>query len=227
MAKGKYRLSFLLVCLLLILFIYPIFERHQEAGKILALFFTAVLVSGVYAISENNRKILIASIILCTPAVLLIWLDQFVPSDFSGDFILDVVTNISMAIFTFFTAGCILSYIMRVRRVTSDILAGAACTYLLFGVSWGILYLLLEQIVPGSFSAGVTPGVSINDWSIFNYYSFTTLTTLGYGDITPITSRAQSLAILEAATGVLFIALLISRLVGVYITQNIKRAEEK
>lgn len=229
MLRIKYKLCLLLICLALIIFIYPIFEKSQEAGKLLGVFFTAVLVSAVYAISENNRKIFFISLILAISAVTLFWLDQFYPKSFKGQLTVDILSNASMVIFTFFTAGCILAHIMRTKKVTSDILAGAACTYLLFGISWGMLYSLVEQVMPGSFSVGLestTRVITSHDWSVFNYFSFITLTTLGYGDITPVTSRAQSLAILESVTGVLFVALLVSRLVGVYITQNIKREEE-
>ena len=88
-----------------------------------------------------------------------------------------------------------------------------------------MLYALVEIVMPGSFA--VKGGLSANiitEWSTFNYFSFTTLTTLGYGDITPMTERAQSLAILEAITGVLFMALLISRLVGLYIYHSHKES---
>jgi len=228
MIKTERKLFLLLVCLVIILFIYPLIGKFDESTKLMALFYTAVLISAVYALSGNNRRTIALSIALAAPAVILIWADEFYPNKAWGNHLLDVLANISLFLFTFFAAGCVLAYIMRAKKVTSDILAGAACTYLLFGISWGMVYSLLDLVAPGSFLVeGAVREASAGTWSLFNYYSFVTLTTLGYGDITPLTERAQSLAILESVTGVLFVALLISRLVGVYISQNIRKEEGK
>jgi len=218
--RGKGAFFYLLASLLFILFAYPIFEQSLWAGKILVVFFTVVLVAGVYVATRGSRGRFIISLSLAIPTVMVLWTDQFVSKQGSWAFYLDVVSYSLVVIFTFYTAVCVLLHIMKARQVNADILAGAACAYLLLGLSWGILYSLVELAQPGSFMfAEYMPNVASRDWSIFNYYSFTTLTTLGYGDIIPVTSRAQSFAILEAITGVLFTALLISRLVGMYLYQ--------
>jgi hypothetical protein len=158
---------------------------------------------------------LFVSIFLAVPAVVLIWFNQFFTNE-----ILNFLTLVFPVFFSFFTMFCIVSFLMRARKVTSDILAGAASAYLLIGISWGLMYMLLEVADPGSFTVNISVGTDIlKKWSTFNYYSFTTLTTTGYGDITPLSSRAQSLALLEMVFGVLFTALLISRLVGMYLYQ--------
>lgn len=111
----------------------------------------------------------------------------------------------------------IISHILGHEEVVSDTLFGAACVYLLLGLVWMVAYTLLERVHPGSFhfnSVDAASGVpAVFD---FLYYSFVTLTTLGYGDVTPLTPRARSLAVLEAIVGVLFVAVLIARLVGLY-----------
>ncbi|RLC67573.1 MAG: two pore domain potassium channel family protein [Chloroflexi bacterium] len=213
--KKRGNLFYLLLSLLFLLLAYPSIERFAVAGKILALFFSFVLVAGIYAVSGHNRTKVIISFILAVPAIAIIWFDQFFASK-----MLDIATFTLLVLFSFFTMGCIVSYLLSAKRVTKDILAGAASAYLLMGISWSMLCGLLELIIPGSFAVNEAIGVdALSRWSTFNYYSFTTLTTLGYGDITPITSRAQSFAILESVMGVLFTALLISRLVGMYLYQ--------
>ncbi|MFC1548550.1 ion channel [Candidatus Omnitrophota bacterium] len=224
--KGKGKFFYLLASLLFILFAYPIFERSFWAGKILALFFTGVLVAGVYVVSGESRIKFKISLILAIPTVIFLWTDQFLPIDFAWDLIADVVSYTLLVLFTFFTAISVLLYVIKAKKVVADVLAGAACVYLLFGLSWGMLYALLERVTPGSFIFGEAIKMgTLLDWPVFNYYSFTTLTTLGYGDITPVSSRAQSFAILEAITGVLFTALLVARLVGMYLFQLREREE--
>lgn len=125
--------------------------------------------------------------------------------------------------FYVFAAGLIMAHVFSTEDVAADTLFGAASVYLLLGLVWTLAYTLLERIQPGSFSLSAAPtatdGAAIFDYL---YYSFATLTTLGYGDITPLTAEARSLAILEAVTGVLYVAVLIARLVGMY-----GRAESK
>jgi hypothetical protein len=80
---------------------------------------------------------------------------------------------------------------------------------------WGLCFYLLEQAQPGSFLIGEQQ----TDPSHFIYYSFVTMSTLGYGDITPISSPARSLSVLTAVVGQFYIAVLIARLVGMHIAQ--------
>lgn len=83
---------------------------------------------------------------------------------------------------------------------------------------WAFVYSLMESIHPGSFS--IAEGQINAGRSLYVYYSFVTLTTLGYGDITPMTAPANSISILEAIIGKLFLAILIARLVGIHIAQS-------
>ena len=99
----------------------------------------------------------------------------------------------------------------------------AACAYLLIGIIWADVYAILENIVPGSFTTGgiqlaADPGAVIvtarEQLAHFSYFSLVTLSTLGYGDITPVTRPARALASTEAIFGQLYLAVLIARLVG-------------
>ena len=102
-------------------------------------------------------------------------------------------------------------------KITADTLYGVVCVYLLSGLTWSSLYTLIEVAQPGSFYVSSAQNMDqVINWSDLLFFSFATLTTLGYGDITPVTSVARSLALLEAVFGVLYNAILIARLVGLY-----------
>ncbi len=105
--------------------------------------------------------------------------------------------------------------IFKAVIITTETIVLAMCTYILLGTLWALLYIPVAVLIPDSFVFNAVPdSASLMDQ--LNYFSFVTLTTLGYGDILPVASIARSLAILESITGTLFIAVLISRLVGSY-----------
>ena len=100
------------------------------------------------------------------------------------------------------------------------------CIYLLLGVLWALVYSALELLAPESFTIMVAGGAGNEamrfraDQAIFPlYYSFITLTTLGYGDVVPSSPPARMLAALEAIMGQLYLAVLVARLVGLHIAQ--------
>lgn len=218
----EHKISFynLLCSLLFILLIYPFSEGRPIASLIFALFFSWLLISSLWAISPRRTYKVCLLIFFGIPSVALLWLDRHFNS-----FGLRVGDYLFMSVIIGWTIASMLNYIMRAGKVTGEILAGAGSVYLLIGIFWGIVNSLLYLLHPGSFAISeALSGGMHSSWPVFNYYSFTTLTTIGYGDITPVTARAQSFAIIEASMGVLFIALLISRLVGMYISQNVTNA---
>lgn len=113
----------------------------------------------------------------------------------------------------------LLRFIFAAHHVTRDVLIAGVTVYLLLGTIFIPIYTQLEVLRPGSFGFNTALGDLENAstlWTRFLYFSYTTLTTLGYGDITPLTGPAQALAVTEAIIGVLYIAILMARLVGVY-----------
>jgi hypothetical protein len=98
--------------------------------------------------------------------------------------------------------------------MTADKLFGAASAYLMLGVLWMFLYALIGNFYPASFMvAGVVTTPEVID---FLYFSFTVLTSTGFGDIVPVTRQARAICVLEQLAGALFVAILIARLAGVY-----------
>ena len=112
------------------------------------------------------------------------------------------------------TIGYLLRYVFQRQVMTADKLYGAAAAYLMLGVLWGYLYAIANHLQPGSFAFGgavISPPLSD-----LLYFSFTVLTSTGFGDAVPVLRYARGLCVLEQLVGALFLAILIARLAGVY-----------
>ena len=113
----------------------------------------------------------------------------------------------------------------RIMRVNEDVLYGAVCIYMLIGGTFSMVFALIEGLLPGSFHTASTG--QLLTWHDFVYYSYATLTTLGYGDIVPASNHARAFAVLEAILGVMYLAVIISRLVGNFISQDVDQSQSK
>jgi voltage-gated potassium channel Kch len=109
-------------------------------------------------------------------------------------------------------------------NISAESIFGAICAYLLIGLAWGTLYAVIEVTNPGSFQASSELADALRSTetrqSVLVYYSFVTLTTVGYGDITPLSPAARTLAWLEAMMGQFYIAVLVAFLVGIRVSQG-------
>ncbi len=133
------------------------------------------------------------------------------------------IVQLFKIVYTFLIFYSIMRYILHSSPVTSDKIYGAICAYFLMGFMWADGFMLLHQIDPVSFKVPMEM-LSDKQWPI--YFSFTTLTTLGYGDISPQTTAARAYAVLEAAAGQIFLAVIIARLVALQIIHGNGRIEE-
>lgn len=204
------RFLFLLIAIILMFALRPFVEGVFRITYLMDIFFTVIYLSAVYAVSQK-RGIFIFAIFIALLTVVLLWLTRLTDISSFG-----IAGNIIGSLFFAFTAIMILSHLFREDRITGDMIMGAICVYFLFGLIWGYVYSTLETFQPGSFQM---PQEQLAQ-TAFTYYSYVTLTTLGYGDITPISAPARSLALLEAIAGQLYIAILIARLVGIHIAQS-------
>lgn len=211
------RFQFFLGALLLLFVVTPFLERSVSRDIVQSV----ILIFGVYAV-RTSRRVFVISLFLLVLTLAASWSTYFIQLEF--------LLHVGLvAYFAFFAivSVVILSHVFRARRVTPEIIAGAICVYLLIGAMWAIIFTMMEAVQPNSFSGGETQISSTNsevaqhvDLSHFSYYSFVTLTTLGYGEIAPLTPPARSLAALEAIVGQLFLAVLIARLVGLHIVSE-------
>ncbi len=212
---SKDRFLYLLISILCLLIFTPVFQGFVGIRILMNVFITAILISGTYAASKKIY-ITITAASLALPMLVSIWISHF------ADMPLLVFVGDCFGIaFTAFLVVVILSFIFREHEVTINVIYASIVVYLLIAIMWMFIYLVLESIHPGSFAAG--EGQIETGRPLFIYYSFVTITTLGYGDITPITDLANSFSFLEAVTGQLYIAILIARLVGIHIAQSMNR----
>jgi hypothetical protein len=110
----------------------------------------------------------------------------------------------------------LLSGILGKHTITHDTVQGSLAVYLLIGILWALLYRIVYVLKPSEFADTIYPGM----FPEFLYFSFTTLTTLGYGDISPVGPISRALTTLEAIAGPVFLTVLVSRLVGHYVSRS-------
>ena len=111
----------------------------------------------------------------------------------------------------------------NLKEITADTLFGAICGYLLIGLTWSFIYLLIASVDPTSFSIHMEHELIRSRIDHFIYYSFVTLTTTGYGDILATKSVARNFSWLEACIGQIYLAVWISQLVGLRLLQDTQK----
>ena len=205
------RFSFLLVSIVLFLILRPFMEDYVRISFLIEIFISAILLSGIYAVSEDRVSLFFA-LVTGVPALFIIWSFQIfkIPS-------LLLIHHICAALFFATATVIIVRHLINQKVVTVDLIWGAVCGYFFIGFMWSAIFSLLETFHPGSFKLGsqVVPNIDS-----FIYFSFVTLATLGYGDIVPLTEKAQSLAIIETVMGQMYLAVNIAALVAIRISQS-------
>ena len=211
----KGRCLYLMVALLALLLLHPYFPSGLVGQTLLLVLNSATLIAGVYAVSDTKRHMIIA-VAIGVPWFVLAWANLIL-----GGGTLALPTVIVMIVFYAFALVRVLAYVLRASPVTRDKIHGAISVYLLMGVSWASCYSLIHVLQPGAFLVDQAHNPDgVFQFADFVYFSFVTLTTLGYGEITPVSAQARSLAMMEAVSGVLYIAILVARLVGLYRPQD-------
>jgi hypothetical protein len=210
----RYRFGVLFVALLVTLAVPPLTSSSSLIRLLFSIAITAVLLSGLFAVSAEKKTFYIGLAVVI-PAVAANWAARL-----TMDAGLDAIGEALAMLFMFYLAWNILVHIIRARRVDANIIFAAVCVYLLIGFicafGFSILELLTEH--PLRYPSDLPAGLGFRK-TITLYYSFVTLTTLGYGDISPVSAAARSLAMLEAVTGQLVIVVLIARLIGLTTAQ--------
>ncbi len=197
---------FLLVFLLAFILVFPFFEQFRIGDILLVVIMTGLLISAVYNVSENSREVAI-TLLLLIPTALTSWANFFIPSRW-----VFLVQIVSVIIFLVYTQGIILRRVMQTRHVTENEIFSAVSVYIMIGLAYAFVYQFVELVIPGSFLFGSVG----RSFSSFMFFSFETLATVGFGDITVITPLARSVAILEMITGVMYLAIFIGVLVNAH-----------
>ena len=204
------RFLFLFISMVLMFVLRPFLTERVALGYLMEIFLLLIFLSAVYAVSQKRITLIIALLLVLLMEILQLF------SYLKDSPLLDTLSNILGGLLLAYTATIILFHLFREDRITGDMIMGAICLYFLMGLAWAFVYSTLEFFQPGSFQM---PQGTVNQ-ATFTYYSYVTLTTLGYGEITPISAPARSFALLEAMMGQLYLAVLIARLVGIHIAQS-------
>ena len=208
-----YRFSMvqLLIALAVLLISAPFVEELKGGHLILSVLFSLVLLAAVIAVAHRKRTLAIA-LVLAVPAITARWINNFRP-----DLVHPAVFLVLAVLLLAYVIGHLLRFILRAPVVTMEVLCASVAAYLMLGLMWTVAYWLVDQLTPGgAFSFNTSRGAqTMNGFTGF-YFSFITLSTVGYGDITPVSRAARWLAAMEAMTGLLYVAVLIARLVSVY-----------
>ena len=207
----RYRYAYLLATLSLLIIGRPFLP---DFGRNLVIVILALsLVTAAVTSATKRYQARVGVLMTCA-----IVASSLMPDDFMG---LNgaVISPALGVVYWAVTAILILRRIAtRTDRITADTINGAVCVYLLLGLGWSHAYALLEAVQPGSFTiAAEMAETTGHAFQRFIGYSFVTLTTLGYGNVVPLTPRGESLAIAEAIAGQLYITVLLARFVAMEI----------
>jgi voltage-gated potassium channel len=201
----------LLISLVVLFICAPFVEEIKGGDLIVTGLFSLVLLAGVLAVADQ-KHILVMAIVLVIPAIAGRWINHFRPDVVSATLFLTAAL-----ILIAFVVANLLRFVLRAPSVNVEVLCASIAAYLLLGLMWAMAYWLVDQLTPGgafSFNTNAGPQ-SMKGFTGF-YFSFITLSTVGYGDITPVSRTARWLAAMEAMTGLLYVAVLIARLVALY-----------
>jgi len=224
---ARYRFQLLLSALFILLLTYPLLHMlpipSNWSSNIASIFFSLVLLAAVLAVSQRR----ITGIIVLCVYVLTALLE--VISVYYKSSSLQIVDHSLSAIYLSGIIIIILYNMFYVAKITFDTICAALSVYLLMAVLWAVLYALVDAVSPGSFTfnSQIGSGTSVMYFDeklsmVPLYYSLVTITTLGYGDIVPVTPMASMLAAVEAVIGQFYLTVLVAWLVGMHISTSIR-----
>jgi voltage-gated potassium channel len=206
----------LLICLIVMILFFPILSFKRVLMK--NILFTAIVFFGTFSLDfvKRAQKILIAS---GTVTICLTWLDHFFPNQ-----TLDLVFFLSFFFFNLFIVVFMVRHIAKSKKVDATIIVNSINGYLLIGILGSALLAMAEILQKSLYHVDTGAinfaGGTARGFHDFLYFSFVTLTTLGYGDVTPISAFAKSVTVIIAVTGQLYLTILIAMLVGKFLSRT-------
>lgn len=204
----EYRLLVLLFVLIALIIFAPIAEQQGYGDELLPILLVLVIGASVNAAREHVSLSVLVVVVGLTAACLQLLRLVF------DQTIVEIGNEFAYLALMFLTTSLVLRNVLIVHASNFNTLCGAAAVYLLFGITWASSFNLIAQVYPGAFS-GLREGI-LQRWNDLMYFSFATLTTLGYGDVAPTNAFARIWSTLEAVTGTLYLTTLVARLVAIY-----------
>jgi hypothetical protein len=210
----------LLTSLLVLCIAAPALRGGPVKGALLDLVMSCIVLASIYATAPGRRSVVVG---LTLAVVALASHRMFVRHHYEALHVLNYVFLLSILAYASLT---ILSAVVRDPVVTVETIKGAVGVYLLIGLTWVYVFVLIDILFPGSFRIDPSPDEIAEGHIMVRrqlprllYFSFSTLTTLGYGDIVPLRGPAQTACYLEAVVGQIYLTVLVARLVGMHISQ--------
>jgi voltage-gated potassium channel Kch len=204
----KSRFLYIILAIMLVILISPYIRYTGTAGHLLTTLLTAMIpLTSFYALTADKKRAIII-LFIAAPFVILDAMSIF----FSSRLLLLAAISFGTILY-FYIIVLLVKNLLSHKVITADLIYCAISTYFLIGIMWATTYMVLEGIFPGSFSG-------VSEMPDLVYFSFVTLTTVGYGDISPQTILAKRLAIFEAAMGGIYLAVIVAMLVGRYMSMG-------
>ncbi len=191
--------------------------------------FADLTLAAIFAIalleSVRSRRHAVWAMVFGVPAIVARVFAAFLPDSNAVNTLILFIT----AVFTFFLIWNVLHDLAKEDRPTSERIYGALCAYIFIGFLFALVYAHIEHRSPGSFAVSDSLATKASNEEaellpVFTYYSFVTLTTLGYGDVSPVSEHARTLAWLEALLGQLYLAVMVAGFVAVHISERMKES---
>ncbi len=199
--------AILLVVQLVGLLLYPFIESTALARMGFGAFGIVVLIITTGMVRRTPGLTWISAI-AALPSVVMLWLQAV-----HGMTALLPWSSALEAFFYFYAAGSLIAYMLADRKATTDELFAAGATFTLLAWAFAHLFVLTQALVPGSFTAAISPGEP-RSWTELMFLSFALLSSTGIGDVVPVRPHARALASIEMFVGVIYLAAVVSRLIG-------------
>jgi hypothetical protein len=213
------RFAILLVLLAVLLAVPPILFGFGLSAAWFDALLTLVVLAAIQSLCFERRQRVFA-LLLGIPTIAIGLGGHALPAA-AGRWVL-FVGHLGAVLFLFGSAGLIVQSLFNSRSLTFDSIYGAICGYLFLGLAWAMSYSLIEVVEPGSFQ--ISPSLRTAGEAcppqVLTYYSFVTLTTVGYGDVTPISPATRTFAWIEAITGQFYLAIIVAGLVSMLAARN-------
>ena len=216
-SKGKF--IKLLISILLLLIGSAFLGATPLSGVVFCVLLNIVMLVFLVTIGQQ-RTVLMPGLVIVVPTIILSWVGYA-----TNSYSVLLGHDVLIVSFCIFAAYQVICDVLDDRQVTQDTILGAVCAYLLAALAWAYVYSMIQLVDAGSIcfvttNAGngkLLPGPS----SFYDdiYFSFVTMTTLGYGDLIPISAPARTAAYLQAVFGQFYLAVLVARLVALHIIQ--------
>ncbi len=224
---GAYRFRVLLASILLMILVFPTMDGSWPGRVVFDGMLVVVFLAGIATIF-HARRLRTAALLAGVPSVVVPWVAHVWGQEMTRE--LAVATHCGAALFMGCALAATVFTVYREEGITADGICGALCGYLLLALAFGHVYCALEVANPGSFRVHGAPLEPLERGGrthfLLVYFSLVTLTTVGYGDMSPASPPARGFAVVQAVLGQFYLAVLLADLVGKRVAQVTARGDD-